>query len=56
MPGRRETVELLQKLLILHYMEGGVPAALMEQVEEILKRLGKWFPDPQLPNESQGYM
>ena len=48
MPGRRETVELLQKLLILHYMEGGVPEALAEQVEEILKGLGEWFPDPRL--------
>ena len=48
MPGRRETVELLQKLLILHYREGGLPKALMEQVEEILKGLGEWFPDPRL--------
>ena len=52
-----EAVELLQKLLILHYMEGGVPEALMEQVDEILKGLGKWLPDPQYPyHESQGYM
>ena len=49
MPGRRETVELLQKLLILHYREGGLPKALMEPVEEILKGLGEWFPDPRLP-------
>jgi hypothetical protein len=48
MPGRRETVELLQKLLILHYREGGLPKALMEQVEEVLKGLGEWFPDPRL--------
>ena len=51
-----EAVEMLQKLLILHYLEGGVPEALTEHVEEILKGLGKWFPDPQYPyHESQGY-
>ena len=44
-----EAVELLQKLLILHYMEGGVPKALMEHVEEILRGLGEWFPDPRYP-------
>ena len=50
MPGRRETVELLQKLLILHhYREGGLPKALMEPVEEILRGLGEWLPDPRFP-------
>ena len=49
MPGpSKETVELLQKLLILHYREGSLPKALMEPVEEILKGLGAWFPDPTL--------
>ena len=50
MPGySKETVELLQKLLILHYREGGLPKALMEPVEEILRGLGEWFPDPRFP-------
>ena len=50
MPGpSEETVELLQKLLILHYREGGLPKALMEPVQEILKGLGEWFPDPRFP-------
>ena len=41
-----EAVELLQKLLILHYREEGLPKALMEPVEEILRGLGEWLPDP----------
>jgi hypothetical protein len=47
-PGE-ERVVLLQKILLLHYREGCFPKALMELVEEILRGLGEWFPDPRFP-------
>ena len=38
----------LKIYLVLHYCEGGLPKALMEPVEEMLKGLGEWFPNPRL--------
>ena len=58
MPISEEAIELLRQLLAAHYINGGVPEAIVQLVEEALKSVGRWFPDPQAthwdPNE--GYM
>ena len=51
-----DAIELLRTLLAEHYING-LPAALMAEVEAVLKSVGRWFRDPQLlydpePDES----
>ncbi len=41
-----ETIELHRRLLSEHYINGGVPADLVAEVESTLRELGQWFPDP----------
>ena len=42
-----EVIELLVQLLARHYTEGDVPMPIVEVVEEALKKVGRWFDDPQ---------
>jgi hypothetical protein len=52
-----EVTQLLCNLLATHYVEGGVPFAIVEQVEATLKSVGRWFPDPQHPYHPEfGYL
>ena len=43
-----DAIELLRTLLAEHYINGGLPAPLMAEVEAVLKSVGRWFRDPQL--------
>ena len=52
-----EAVELLRQLLVLHYIDGGVPAPIVALVETSLRGLNLWFHDPQYPYlEGEGYV
>ena len=42
-----EAIALMEQLLAVHYIVGGVPRPILELVEETLRRVGRWFPDPQ---------
>ena len=42
-----EVIALLAQLLARHYTEGDVPMPIVEVVEEALKKVGRWFDDPQ---------
>ena len=42
-----EVIALLAQLLARHYIEGDVPMPIVQVVEETLRRVGRWFPDPQ---------
>ena len=42
-----EVIALLAQLLARHYTEGDVPMPIVQVVEETLRRVGGWFPDPQ---------
>ena len=44
---REEAIALMEQLLAVHYIVGGVPMPIVELVEETLRRVGRWFPDPQ---------
>ena len=53
----QSAVELMKQLLALHYVSGGVSLQLIALVEDELKSVGQWFPDPQYTfHETQGYM
>ena len=41
------TIAILAELLAKHYIDGDVPMPIVELVEEALKKVGRWFPDPQ---------
>jgi len=43
-----EALDVLRRLLAEHYINGGLPAALVAEVETVLKAAGRWFRDPQL--------
>ena len=52
-----ETIAILAELLAKHYIDGDVPMPIVELVEEALRRVGRWFPDPQYPYHPEfGYM
>ena len=52
-----DAVRLMRDLLASSYVDGGVPLPIIALVEDALKSVGQWFPDPQYPyHESQGYM
>jgi hypothetical protein len=53
-----EAIALMEHLLAVHYIVGGVPMPIVELVEETLRRVGRWFPDPQggFYDPEQGYM
>ena len=52
-----EAIALMEQLLAAHYIDGGVPMPIVELVEEALRRVGRWFPDPQYPYHPEfGYM
>ena len=53
-----EAIALMEQLLAAHYINGGVPMPIVELVEETLRRVGRWFPDPQsgFYDPEQGYM
>ena len=52
-----ETIAILAELLAKHYIDGDVPMPIVELVEETLRRVGRWFPDPQYPyHPGFGYM
>ena len=52
-----EAIALMEQLLAVHYIVGGVPMPIVELVEEALKKVGRWFPDPQYPYHPEfGYM
>ena len=40
-------IALMEQLLAAHYIDGGVPMPIVVLVEEALKKVGRWFPDPQ---------
>jgi len=42
-----EAIEHMRLMLVEHYMEGTIPAALVAVIIPILKDLGLWFEDPQ---------
>jgi len=42
-----EAIVRMEELLVIHYIDGGVPLAVAAAVEEALKSVGRWFPDPQ---------
>ena len=51
-----EAVELMRKLLTVHYVEG-LPEEIAAPIQVYLRSVGAWFPDPQYAyHESQGYM
>ena len=43
-----DAIELLRTLLAEFYINGGLPATLMAEVEAVLKSVGRHFRDPQL--------
>ena len=52
-----EVVALLAQLLARHYTEGDVPMPIVQVVEETLRKVGRWFPDPQyFYHPELGYM
>ena len=53
-----EALELLCSLLAEHYINGGLPATLMAEVEAVLQSAKRWFPDPQATHWDpiEGYM
>ena len=52
-----EVIALLAQLLARHYTEGDVPMPIVQVVEETLRNVGRWFPDPQyFYHPELGYM
>ena len=37
----------MEQMLAAHCIDGGVPMPIVELVGETLRRVGRWFPDPQ---------
>ena len=53
----KEAIAILAELLAKHYIDGDVPMPIVELVEEALKKVGRWFPDPQyFYHPELGYM
>ncbi len=47
MEASEQAVELMRKLLTVHYVEGGVPPEVVEVLVTCLKACGDdWFPQP----------
>jgi len=52
-----EALGHMEHLLAAHYIEGCVPLPMVALIEETLKGVGRWFPDPQYPYvEGIGYL
>jgi hypothetical protein len=56
MEASEQAVELMRKLLTVHYVDG-LPEEIAAPLQVYLRSVGAWFPDPQYAyHESQGYM
>ena len=52
-----QAISILRELLSLHYVDGGVPLPIIALVEQALRAVGEWFPDPQYPyHPEEGYL
>ncbi len=53
----KEALPIMRQLLAVHYTEGGVPLPIVALVEQALKNVNQWFPDPQYPHHPEaGYL
>jgi len=43
----QEALFALKMILSYHYCDGNVPGAIVALADQVLRRSGQWFPDPQ---------